>query len=1047
MHGRGEILATIESRLATGGGVALYGPAGIGKTVLLEAVATAAEARGELVVWLRPVRSEKLIAYAGIADLIAQLPQPTPPQTALPQATPPETALSQAAPQAALSRPQRSALAALRQGMAPRAGAASRARRLVLPQLLAQSARLRPVLLVLDDCQWLDAESADLIAFAMRRRPGPGVRVVAAERRPGPGIRVGAVERRPGPEVRVGAAEGRSGNEVGVRTAGHRSGPEVRVGAAERRSGPEVRVGVAGHRSGPEVRVAAAERGSGREVGVAATERGSGPEVRAGAAEHRANPDLRVIAAQRHPSPITRRRAIRLCPAPAVELEVPPLAADDLTALLEARGLPCRVASRMHEVSAGNPFLALSLGAALPPGPAWRPSPLPEPARELLLGRLTGLPRPTLLLAALAARPTVALLLRAGREDAVRDLRLAAEAGAVTVDGEQIRFTPPLLATVIAEDASAVERAEAHAALAAGAVDDIEALRHQALRSSVPDAAVARALATAAQRCAARGAGRTAAELFLLAADRCPHTCTAHRLDWLVAAARSGLSAGLPALAGRAAEAVLAADAPAAHRVQARLVLIDLAGQGLAEMGEMVAVALEEAGDDSALSAPVRLRMTWAFLLTGDPDRAGDEAARTALAARRAGDPATEAMALSVLAQIQRLCGDPGWSDTLTEALVLPAAPAPDWLHYGPRYVAARFAMMDDRLDEARAALLSLLAVAGPDRVGEARVCVLRSLSEVATRAGRCREALDYAHQAVRAAQRAGLSPGPTCYTAAIAELAGGSLAAAAGFAGRGVRASEQEGDTLYLRRNLHALGQAELRAGRTRDGVTALRRLRDLEAGSGGGDPMIVRWHGDLAGGLAALGEQAEAAATLAAARAAADRLGGQGLHGYLDRAAAVVLSESGHADSAVQLSAAAAQHFARLHQPIEQAHALLVQGSAERRRRRYAAARLAIGAALAIFLAADAKPWAEQTERALAGASAAGTTPLDLGLTSTELRIAALVRDGASNREIAVRLYLSVKTVEATLTRIYRKLGVRSRTQLSSRMATVVSEVTKSA
>ncbi|MCM4079664.1 helix-turn-helix transcriptional regulator [Paractinoplanes hotanensis] len=910
MFGRDELLATIESRLVAGGGVALHGPAGIGKTALLEAAASAAAARGELVVWLRPVRSERLVPYAGIADLVAQLPPAA--REALPPA-------------------QR---AALRQGLAPRAGAAALVRRLVLPQLLAHSARLRPLLLVLDDCQWLDAESAELIAFAMRRRPGPRVR---------------------------------------------------------------------------------------------------------------------VIAAQRHPDPAGRRRAVRLCPAPAVEIEVPPLAADALTGLLEARGLPCRAASRMHEISAGNPFLALALGAALPSGPAWRPAPLPEPARELLRDRLAPLPaetRRTLLMAALAAEPTVAVLLRAGREDAVRDLRLAAAAGAVVVDGEQIRFTPPLLATVIAEDAPAGDRTEAHTALAAGAVDEVEALRHRALRSSVPDAAVARSLAAAAQRCAARGAGRTAAELFLLAADRCPHTCAAHRLDWLVAAARSGLSAGSAALAGRAAEAVLAADAPVGHRVHARLVLIDLAGQGLAEMGEMVAAALAEAGDDPALSAPVRLRVTWASLLAGDPDRAGDEAARTALAARRAGDPATEAMALSVLAQIQRLCGDPGWSDTLTEALVLPATPAPDWLHYGPLYVAARFAMMDDRLDEARAALLSLLNVAGRDRVGEARVCVLRSLSEVATRAGRCREALNYAHQAVRAAQRAGLSPGPTCYTAAIAELAGGSLAAAAGFAGRGVRASEQEGDTLYRRRNLHALGQAELRAGRTREGVAALRRLRDLEAGSGGGDPMIVRWHGDLAGGLAALGEHAEAAATLAAARTAAGRLGDNpGLVGYLDRAAAVVLSESGHADSAVLLSASAAQHFEQLQQPIEQAHALLVQGSAERRRRRYAAARLAIGAALAIFLAADAKPWAEQTERALAGASAAGTTPVDLGLTSTELRIAALVRDGASNREIAVRLYLSVKTVEATLTRIYRKLGVRSRTQLSSRMATVVSEVTKSA
>ena len=56
---------------------------------------------------------------------------------------------------------------------------------------------------------------------------------------------------------------------------------------------------------------------------------------------------------------------------------------------------------------------------------------------------------------------------------------------------------------------------------------------------------------------------------------------------------------------------------------------------------------------------------------------------------------------------------------------------------------------------------------------------------------------------------------------------------------------------------------------------------------------------------------------------------------------------------------------------------------------------------------------------------------------LTATEARIAALVREGASNREIATRLFLSVKTIEATLTRIYRKLGVRSRTQLSSRLA----------
>jgi DNA-binding NarL/FixJ family response regulator len=921
LWGRAALLATIENRLCAGGGVALHGPAGIGKTALLDAVAAAAAARGELVLRLRPVPTERGLPYAGIADLVGQLP--------------PGHA-------AALPPAQRTALAVLRQGLPPRAGTPALARRLVLPLLLAHCARTAPVLLVIDDVQWLDPESAELIGFAMRRRPGPRVRVVAAQRRP---------------------------------------------------------------------------------------------------------------------DPAGQRRAVRLCPAPVVELAVPPLEPDDLTALLEARGLPCRTASRMHEASGGNPFLALALGGAVSPGPAWRPAPppLPEAARELLRDRLRPLPpevAETLLVAALATEPTTTVLIRAGRDDALRDLRLATASGIVELDGDAIRFTPPPIGQLLREETAAADRSRVHAALAAGAVDPIEALRHKALLTGRPDAAVARELAGAAERCAERGAGRTAAELYLLAADRCPHELADERLDWLATAARTGLTGGAFALAGRAAEAVLAADAPAGHRLRARLVLLDLSGQALSDMGETFAAALVEAGDDPALVAPVRLRLTWAAMIAGEPDKWAAEAGRTIDAARRAGDPTIEAMALGALAQHQRVTGEPRWSDTLAQALALPATPAPDWLHYGPHYLAARFAMVDDRLDEARAELLKLLPLTEHDRIGEARVEVLRSLSEVATRAGRCRDALQYAHRAVTAAQEVGLSPGPTWYTAAVAELAGGSLAAAAGFARRGVRASEQEGDSLYLRRNLHALGQAELRAGATREGVAALRRLRDLEAELGGADPMIVRWQGDLAGGLAALGEHAEAASVLAEARAAAHRLGTTpGVTGYLDRATAVVLSESGQADSAVVLSAAAARHFEQLHQPIEQAHALLVQGGAERRRRRYAAARLAIGAALTIFLAADAKPWAEQTERALArtegGTSAPGAWPVDLGLTSTELKIAGLVRDGASNREIASRLYLSVKTVEATLTRVYRKLGVRSRTQLSSRLqaadpVAAVSEVT---
>ncbi|GLW28434.1 helix-turn-helix transcriptional regulator [Actinoplanes regularis] len=903
LHGRAPLLAEIEARLAGGGGVALHGPPGIGKTALLDAVAEQAAARGERILRLRPARGERTLAYAGVADLVRQVP---------PDAV------------AALAPAARNSLAALRQGRPPRTGVPALARRLLLPALLAYSARGAGVLLVLDDVQWLDPESAALIGFAMRRRPGARIRAITAERRP--------------------------------------------------------------------------DRGG-------------------------------------------RGRAARLCPPPVTEIAVPPLTPDDLTAMLEARGLPCRTASRLHRASAGNPFLALALGSTGADGPAWRPPPLPEAARDLardLLDCLSAEVHATLLMAALATDPTVTLLLRAGREEADRELRLAAAAGVVEVTGEAIRFTPPLIAQVLVEQTAAGERTGTHAALAAAALEPLEALRHRALRAARPDAGVARRLAAAAAQCAARGADRTAAEFYLLAADRSPHQLAAERLDWLVTAARTALTGGAPALAGRAAEAVIAADAPAGHRVRARVVLIDLAGQALGEMGEMFAAALAEAGEDPALLAPVRLRLTWQAMITGEPDRAAVEALRTIAIARRAGDATSEAMALSGLAQIQRMRGEPAWRDSLARALALPASPAPDWLHLGPHYMAARFAMIDDRLDEARAELLALLAVAEHDRIGEARVEVLRSLSEVATRAGRCREALRYAHRAVQAAQEAGLSPGPTWYTAAVAELAGGSLPAAAGFAQRGIRASEQEGDNIYLRRNLHALGQAGLRSGETRAGVAALRRLRDLEAEAGNSDPMIVRWHADLAAGLAALGDHVEAAETLARARKAAEQLGSTpALAGYLDRATAIVHSESGQADSAVELSTAAAHLFEQLRQPVEQGHALLVAGGAERRRRRYAAARLLIGAALAIFMSADARPWAEETERALARTE--GSLAPEQGLTSTELRIAGMVRDGASNREIASRLYLSVKTVEATLTRVYRKLGVRSRTQLSSRLQAI--------
>jgi DNA-binding CsgD family transcriptional regulator len=768
---------------------------------------------------------------------------------------------------------------------------------------------------------------------------------------------------------------------------------------------------------------------------------------------------VRAVVAERWPEHGETRpgRVGALAPPPVTEIAVPPLAADDLAELLELYALPARAASKLHADSGGNPYLALALGGAFADRTTanWRPAPLPQRIHALLQDRVGVLPaevRETLLIAALATRPTVELLLRAGRAEAERDVRIGAAAGLLVTDGSVVRFTPPAVATVLAESATAAHRSAVHTALSTVVTDAVERTRHRALASADPDAKVARSLVTAADEARRRGARGLAAELYLLAADRTPAELDAERLEWLVAAAQVGAAASRSEIVSRAADAIIAADALPAHRVRARIAMLDLSGQALADMDETFAAALADAGDDPALTAPLRLRLAWQALLDGDLVRTDAEADRAVELAHTVGDTSTEAMALAVKAQVWRVQGRKDYMDPLDRALALPQPTHDGLLHTTPRYIAARFAFFDDRIEDARAELFRMLALVERGD-GEEIIGVLRSLSEVSAQAGRCGDALDFAARAVRIAQESGLSPGPSWYTGAVAELAGGSIARAAGYAERGCRASEQEHDAIYLPRNLHALGQALLRAGDTRAGVETLRRIRALERAQGLVEPSMLRWHSDLASGLVAIGELAEAQATIQFAReAVANRTHNVGVTARLDRAEALLRTERGDVDSAVELLTGAARRFEVLGQPIERGHSLLVLGQIERRRRRHAAARAAVGEALDAFTRVGAKPWVEQAARMLArmdgtSGDAPGTSGEMRGggvqagvmaaLTATEVRIAGMVREGASNREIASRMFLSVKTVEATLTRIYRKVGVRSRTQLSSRLA----------
>ena len=150
--------------------------------------------------------------------------------------------------------------------------------------------------------------------------------------------------------------------------------------------------------------------------------------------------------------------------------------------------------------------------------------------------------------------------------------------------------------------------------------------------------------------------------------------------------------------------------------------------------------------------------------------------------------------------------------------------------------------------------------------------------------------------------------------------------------------------------------------------------------------------------------------------------------------------LVAAGHGDLGRALAAAeqSLDRHEQLAMPFERARTLLVRGVLERRARSRRQAKASFEQALAIFEHVGARLWVERAQSELERVGLRRTS--GGGLTEGERRVAELAARGLTNREVAATLFMSPKTVEANLTRIYRKLGVRSRAQLAARMAELV-------
>ena len=906
---RAVVELVLDAGLERFAALIVEGDAGIGKTTVWRDATRAAAERGYLVLACRPAEAEAALAFASLADLLEPIGDEV---------------------LASLPEPQRHALAValLRagpSGVAPQARAVAAG----VVSVLRGLARRQPVLVAIDDVQWLDRQTEAALAFAVRRLSDERIAVVLSER-----------------GSRTDAALGLD-HEPAERVKRVRLGP-----------------------------------------------------LNLGALYHLLRSHLEIV----YPRPVLQR---------------------------------------IERASGGNPLYALELARAHDalerrPSPG---EPLPTGRlTDLIAARIARLPAATR--DALLAIASISDATETGLRGAIGEAGLAAlgraeRAGLIERAGDRIRFAHPLYATAVVAKASADERRAMHRRLADSVPDPEQRAWHLALGSDEPDEEVAAALEAAAERTASRGAPDAGCELLELAIAKTPAADGAgvarRRLELAELSGRAGATEDakrhLAAVLDTASEGWLRARA-----LEQRARIAWSAGT-TAEAVAACEEALREADLPDELRA--RIHATRSIVEVGDPDEK-ERHARIALElVERSGapDPTVHAQTVFACIDAELALGRPLPADLVEQGLELErVAPNPVvadrlsaalgaiYKYAGDFGAARRWLELTHRaaIDEADEGSLPYAVSHLPqlelwsgdwpaaerwarehldlaERTGQdgQRLQAVYNLSLVLAHRGRIDEASRLAAAALGEAVAIG------------ADFEARTLAGMLGFAALSI--GDREGAVRHLAHS-HALHQ----------------KMRDLEP---------RRQMGDYAEALAAAGQAAEAARMAheleRRARAAVNVM----LLPNALRARAIAAATQGDFDEARRAVEEALVAHREIDVPFDRARTLLAAGQLRRRSGERRAAREALTEARDIFRRLGAPLWERRAGDEL------GRIPIRRAagdrLTEAEARVAALVGEGRTNREIANELFVSPKTVEANLTRVYAKLGVRSRAELTARMA----------
>jgi DNA-binding CsgD family transcriptional regulator len=905
--GRGEEGRAIDALLsATAGastGLVIEGEPGIGKTTLWLDALKRARRQGIRVLVARASAAESVLAYAALADLLAEVDHEV---------------------WADLPPPQRHGLAAALLSEDESAGPAVEQRAVgaafhaVLNTLAGES----PVLVAVDDLQWLDGSSAAAMAFVARRVSG--------------------------------------------------------------------------------------------RVGWLCTARSDAASLSAARLEL-ATPDA--------------VRRIRLAPFTVGELH------DVLIAQL-GHSIPRSRLLHIHRISGGNPFYALELARELDQGDPGAHLRLPDSLGELTHSRISRIGADAddaLLAIASLADPSIRVVAEAISVAPQRLLEILGAAETqqiVAIEGDRIRFTHPLLAHAVHVGATPPARRAMHRRLAEVVTEPELRARHLAQADPAGEPATLSALDDAADIARGRGAPAAAAELLKLAIDLGGAT-----EDRLIRLAQCLFDAGDPGLAREALEKAIAVLPPGPRRADAlqQLAMVRLYDDSFLDAAELCRQAVADCADESVFLVAAMTTLAFAELNTGQPDVALATAERAVAVAERVDLPDALGRALGMRA-IMRFMNGEGVSPTdLSRAAALEDLDAPMPIALRP---SLQITLLRGWTGEFAAARDTLAQIARRcDAAGEEGELLFISFQMVIfdTWLGDLQQAADTADNALRRARQLG---GDAALFVALA-----MQATVAAYQGRvedarahiqgALTAGVGSGYVLMMAWVVAVHGFLELSLGEPAKALAAVEPLLPMvQVAPRYTEPIGAGFVPDAVEALINSGRLDEAEGLVELLEANGARLDRAWMLALGTRCRALLCAARGDVAGAVTHAKAALAHHDRIDMPFERGRTLLVLGRLERRLRQWRAAAATLTEALQMFERTGTPLWAAQARLELDRRSAGRSR--SPGLTPTERRVAELAATGLSNQDIAAKLFVTRKTVEVNLSRIYRKLEIHSRTEL---------------